>query len=76
MGVKFVGNTGTKTLHALGFTDGRCRIGQIRAERKVEFATLEDAMNFPEGGSPIFHECGVCFPKMKEALKKSRGSLS
>lgn len=69
MSAKFVGNIGTKTLHAIGFTDGRCRIDQIRTERKIEFDTLEEALRYPEGESPIFHECGVCFPKIRK-LKK------
>ena len=64
MSAKFIGNTGTKTLHALGYTDGRCRIGQIRIERKVEFETLEEALSYPDKENPIFHKCGVCFPKM------------
>lgn len=71
MNARFVGNIGTKTLHALGYADGRCRINQIRAERKVEFATLEEALSYPKGQSPIFHECGVCFPKMRSAQKSS-----
>jgi len=66
---KFIGNIGTKTLHAVDFADGRCRIEQIRAERKIEFFTLEEALSYPEGSSPIFHECGICFPKMRKANK-------
>lgn len=66
---KFIGNIGTKTLHVREYVDGRCRINQIRAERKVEFDTLEEALRYPEGGSPIFHECGVCFRKMRDAQK-------
>ena len=70
MAAKFVGNTGTKALHVVAYADGRCRIDKIRAERKVEFDTLEEAMRYPEGESPIFHECGVCFPKMRDAQKR------
>ena len=69
MDVKFVGNIGTKALHIIEYADGRCRIDKIRAERKVEFETLEEAMKYPEGESPIFHECGVCFHKMRNIGK-------
>ena len=70
MSGKFIGNIGTKTLHVVKYKDGRCRIDQIRAERKIEFDTLEEALRYPEGGSPIFHECGVCFPKMRKGEGK------
>ena len=69
MSAKFVGNTGTKTLHVVKYADGRCRIDKMRAERKVEFDTLEEARKYPEGESPIFHECGVCFRKMWDEQK-------
>ena len=69
MAAKFVGNIGTKALHIIEYTDGRCKIDKIRAERKIEFDTLEEAMRYPEGESPIFHECGVCFHKMRDAKK-------
>lgn len=62
---QFLGNLGTKTLHALGYTDGRCHLGQIRIEQQKEFFTLEEAMNYPDKENPVFHKCGVCFPKMK-----------
>ena len=65
MAIEFLGNTGTKTLHALRYTDGRCHIDKIRTEQKVEFETLEEAMRYPEGEAPIFHECGNCFKKMR-----------
>lgn len=70
MSIKFIGNIGTKTLHAVGYTDGRCRIDQIRAERRIEFQTLEDALNYPNRENPIFHKCGICFPKMTKAEKR------
>lgn len=66
MSVKFIGNTGTKTLHAVEFSDGRCKISQIRKEQKKEFATLEDALSYPDRSNPIFHKCGICFPKMEK----------
>lgn len=69
MSAKFVGNTGTKKLHVLAYIDGRCHINQIRTEQRVEFDTLEEAVKYPEGESPIFHECGVCFPKMRKAKR-------
>lgn len=71
MSAKFIGNTGTKKLHVAKYTDGRCHIDQIRAEQRIEFDTLEEAMKYPEGESPIFHECGVCFRKMRKAEKSS-----
>lgn len=69
MSAKFLGNTHTKKLHVLAYTDGRCHIDQIRLEQKVEFDDLEDALKYPGGETPIFHECGVCFPKMRKRAK-------
>lgn len=67
---KFLGNTGTKKLHALGYTDGRCKIEIMREENKRAFDTYEQAMRYPEGQTPIFHECGICFPKMRQENQK------
>ena len=69
MATKFIGNIKNKTLHILAYTDGRCHINQIREEQKIEFETLEEAMKYPNEESPIFHECGVCFRKMREVTK-------
>ena len=69
MGAKFVGNIGKKRLHVLAYADGRFHINQIRSEQRVEFDTLEEAQQYPKGESPIFHECGICFPKMRKARK-------
>ena len=62
----FVGNTGTKKLHVSAYADGRCHLNQIRAEQKAECRTLEEALSYPDREHPIFHKCGVCFPKMRK----------
>lgn len=67
MEAKFIGNTKTKTLHVLAYTDGRCKVDQIRTEQRKEFMSLEEALTYPEGEKPIFHECGICFRKMRKA---------
>ena len=70
MGTKFIGNRKNKTLHAVGFLDGRCHIDQIREENKIEFDSLEEALKYPKEGESIFHKCGVCFLKMEKARNK------
>lgn len=72
MEAKFVGNTNTKTLHILAYADGRCHIDSIRTEQKEEFETLEEAMEYPKGEKPIFHECGICFRKMRKAKEGNK----
>lgn len=66
MVAKYIGNIGKNKLHIVEFVDGRCHIDQIRPEQKIAFDSLEEAMSYPDGKGPIFHECGVCFKKMKE----------
>lgn len=65
MSAKYIGNIKTKRLHIPEFSDGRCHLADIRLEQKVEFNSLEEALNYPDKDHAIFFKCGVCFPNME-----------
>ena len=72
MNERFLGNLGAKTLHALDYCDGRCKISSIKEENKKFFCTFEDGYNFPSPDNRLFSLCGICIPKYKKAQDISK----
>ena len=66
MAYHYIGNRHTKKLHVQEYADGRCKLDSMREEYRIDFDSLEDAMTYPKGKPPIFHECGICFLKMRK----------
>ena len=67
---RFLGNIGNKKLHALDYTDGRCKIDGIKEENRVLFDSLEEGLAFPSKEEPALRKCGICIKKYEEAKKR------
>lgn len=72
MAKRFLGNLGSKKLHALDYADGRCKIGMIKKENQVLFDSLEEGLVFPNATDPAFAKCGICIPKYEGERRKEK----
>lgn len=70
---EFVGNVGNRKLHSIRFSDGRCKLKNIKPENKVEFDTLEDGLHYPSAERSILIPCAICIPKYKSSVLKQKG---
>ena len=72
---RYLLNVNSRTIHDASSTNGRCKIGMIRAENKMLFTSYWEARHFLPDGKKVTSPCSFCLGvRYEEELENEEGA--